>query len=339
MAADARAGRLTPADYGSSSAFERERATFFGRAWIPVCRSDALASAGAQLAVSVAGAPLLVTRDADGALNALSNVCRHRGMRLVDEAASAEVIRCPYHLWTYGLDGALLAAPFMPPDALAGCALPRYRAEEWGGWVFVNLDAHAEPLSEALSPLAARLQPDRLATLKVGFRLAFDHAWNWKVMVENFGESYHHIGPHAQTLQPLWPGGQTDATPSTARWIEIWHPNHPAAGTLEVFVVFPLFLLAITPTSGGAVWYRMTPLAPKRIELEVVGLYPPEAAGDAGLMEDAKAGVLAVHLEDIAVCERVQAGLRSPDAVLGPLSPLEAGVARFREWVAAGGPA
>ena len=338
MAKDARpAGRLAPADYWSSQAFERERGALLARAWIPVCRSDELAGGGSQKAVEAGGALLLVTRDRNGRVNALSNVCRHRGMTLVDGAAEAEVIRCPYHLWTYGLDGALMAAPFMPADAVSHCALPRYRAGEWGGWVFVNLDAGAEPIEQALAPLEAALQPERLAGLKVGYRLRFDHAWNWKVMVENFGESYHHIGPHEHTLQPLWPGGQTDSSVSTARWIEIRHPQHPEAGTLEVFVVFPLFLLAMTPANGGAVWYRMTPLGPERIDLEIVGLHPPAAAADPGLMEAAKAGVLAVHLEDIPVCERVQAGLRSSDAVLGPLSPLEAGVARFREWVAASG--
>jgi hypothetical protein len=95
-----------------------------------------------------------------------------------------------------------------------------------------------------------------------------------------------------------------------------------------------LFLLALTPADGSAVWYRLTPLAPERIALEIVGLYPPEAAADTERMEQAKAQVLAVHMEDIDACARVQAGLRAPDAVLGPLSPLEAGVARFRAWVA-----
>jgi phenylpropionate dioxygenase-like ring-hydroxylating dioxygenase large terminal subunit len=332
-----RSGSLSPQDYHTARSFDRDVRDRLAIAWTPVCRSAELTGAGAQKAVTVATRPVLVTRDADGVVHALSNVCRHRGMTLVDNAGRSEFIRCPYHLWTYRLDGGLAAAPFMTGVDLAGCDLPRYATGEWGGWVFVSLSANAPPLAELLEPLREALDPDRLAGLKEGFRIDFDHAWNWKVMVENFGESYHHIGAHAQTLQPLWPGGQTDSSMSTSAWLEIRHPTHPDAGTLQVFVLFPLFMLAITPADGAAIWYRLTPLAPERIALSIVGLYAPEAAADPQRMEQAKASVFAVHQEDIIVCEGVQAGLRSPDAVLGPLSPLEAGVARFREWVSGGG--
>jgi phenylpropionate dioxygenase-like ring-hydroxylating dioxygenase large terminal subunit len=325
---------LSPSDFHSQAAFDREVAQL-RRCWVPVCRGDEVAEAGAQKAVAAAGAPVLITRDREGRLQALSNVCRHRAMTLVEGEARAEAIRCPYHLWTYALDGALTAAPFMEPDDVKGCDLPRYGVCEWGGWVFVDLSNAAKPLGALLAPLEADLQPARLATLAIGFRLAFQHDWNWKVLVENFGESYHHIGPHAGTLQPLWPGGRTDATPSTADWIDIRHPDHPVAGELRVFVVFPLLLLATTPSESGATWYRLNPLGPERIELEIVGLYPPDLAADPGRMERAKATLLAVHQEDMAVCDRVQAGLKSPDAVLGPLSKLEAGIARFRAWVEA----
>ena len=327
---------LSPQDFVSADTFERECVALFGRSWTPVCRSEDVAEPGAQKPALVGRTPVIVARGRDGCLRALSNVCRHRAMTLIDADTRADVIRCPYHLWTYGLDGALLAAPFMDGAPLEGCALPSYGVAEWGGWAFVDLSRSAPPLPTLLGPLAERLEPARLASLKAGFRIALTHDWNWKVMVENFGESYHHIGAHAGTLQPLWPGGETDASPSTPDWIDIRHPTHPAAGELGVFVVFPVFLLATTPASGGAVWYRLIPIAPERIELEIVGLYPPEASADEGEMARARAEIWAVHQEDIVVCERVQAGLRSPDAVLGPLSPLEAGVARFRDWVERG---
>jgi phenylpropionate dioxygenase-like ring-hydroxylating dioxygenase large terminal subunit len=323
---------LTATDYHAAETFERERRSVFAAAWTPVCRADQL-QPGTQLSVMLGRSPVLVTRDRAGALHALSNVCRHRGMTLVEGEARADIIRCPYHLWSYGLDGALAAAPFMDGVDLAGCSLPRYRIDQWGGWAFVNLDGGAPPLEDELAPLSEALEPERMAGLKVGFRLPFEHAWNWKVLVENFGESYHHIGAHAATLQPLWPGGQTDSSGSSDRWIEIRHPTHPEAGALRVFVVFPLLLLALTPRDGAVIWYRMTPLAAERIALEIVGLFPPEAAADPERMRRAEASLFAVHQEDIVVCDRVQTGLRSPDATLGPLSPLETGVGRFREWV------
>jgi len=324
---------LRPADYHAAASFERELRGPLASGWTPVCRADELAGAGAQMAVVVAGQPDLVTRDRVGQLCALSNVCRHRGMTLVEGETRAEVIRCPYHLWAYALDGRLAAAPFMDGADLSACDLPRYAAAEWGGWVFVSLAGKPPPLEDALAPLPAALDPAHLASLKIGFRIGFDHAWNWKVMVENFGESYHHIGTHADTLQQLWPGGQTDASPSGVGWIDLRHPEHPEIGALQVYVVFPHFMLALTPSS--VVWYRMTPLGPERIALEIVGLYPPDEAADAERMAQSEAQLMAVHLEDIGACERVQAGLRAPDAILGPLSPLEAGVARFRDWVAA----
>jgi phenylpropionate dioxygenase-like ring-hydroxylating dioxygenase large terminal subunit len=334
MASDAqRAAILTPWDYHSAEAFDRESRERLAAAWIPVCRSEEVAAAGAQKAVVVGRTPVLVTRDSAGAAHALSNVCRHRAMTLVDGDAQADAIRCPYHLWTYRLDGALAAAPFMGDVEVAGCGLPRYAIEEWGGWVFVSLTRGLPPLAEQLAPLHEALDPEHISALTIGYRMRFDHAWNWKVMVENFGESYHHIGPHAGTLQPLWPGGQTDSSVSTEGWIEIRHPTHPEAGALRVFVIFPLFLLATTAADSSVVWYRLTPTAPERIELEIIGLYPQERAADAVDMERAKAQLFAIHQEDMVVCERVQAGLRSPDAILGPLSPLEAGVARFRDWV------
>jgi phenylpropionate dioxygenase-like ring-hydroxylating dioxygenase large terminal subunit len=324
---------LTPGDYHMAEAFDRECRERLSTCWIPVCRSEELAGAGMQRAVMVGATPVLVTRDGAGAAHALSNVCRHRCMTLVEGEVRADAIRCPYHLWTYRLDGGLAAAPFMQGADLAGCDLPRYAVEEWGGWVFVNLSAAAAPLAEQLSPLREALDPERLAGLRIGYRMHFDHAWNWKVLVENFGESYHHIGAHAETLQALWPGGQSDSSVSTDRWIEIRHPTHPKAGALKVFVVFPLFLLATTGAERGVVWYRLTPTAAERIELDIVGLYPPDRTFDPEDMERARAELFAIHQEDIVVCERVQAGLRSPDAILGPLSPLEDGVARFRAWV------
>ncbi|HWA62672.1 MAG TPA: aromatic ring-hydroxylating dioxygenase subunit alpha [Caulobacteraceae bacterium] len=326
---------LAPADFFTASAFAAEQALFTG-GWVAVCRAEELEGPGAQKAVTVAGQPVLVTRDEAGALHALSNVCRHRGFVLVDEDATAPVVRCPYHLWTYRLDGALAAAPFMDGVDVSRCDLPRYAIETWAGFVFVNLDGRAAPLAATLEPLAARVDPERLAGWRIGLRIPFEHDWNWKVMVENFSESYHHIGAHAATLQPLWPGGESCSSKSTDVWVELTHSTHPEAGTFTVYTVFPSFMLAIAEPGEWAYWYRMVPEGPERFSLEILGLFPPEAIGDVGAIEAATAQLTAIHLEDIEMCQRTQAGLRAPDAALGPLSPLEAGIARFRAWVARG---
>ncbi len=325
---------LRASDFASAQAFEREVAGPFAAGWIAVCRSEEAADAVVQKAVMAATTPVILVRREDGALAALSNVCRHRSSIMVEGHMRGRSIRCPYHLWTYDLDGRLASAPFMDGVDLGGCDLPRYTVAEWGGWVFVNLDGKAASLALTLAPLAPGLDPEQLASWRIGFRIAFEHAWNWKVMVENFSESYHHIGAHVATLQRLWPGGESDSSASTDDWIELRHSRHPEAGTFSVYTVFPFFMLARSDPAEAAYWYRMVPLGPARIELEIIGLFPPAAAADAAAMEETKAEVLAIHLEDIPVCERVQAGLASPAAVLGPLSPLEAGLARFRTWVA-----
>ena len=325
---------LVPADYHTSESFRRDLELIAAN-WVPVCRSDEVAEPGAQKRAPVATTEVLVTRSENGALHAVSNVCRHRALILVEDTARAPLIRCPYHLWNYGLDGKLRVAPFMDGADLKDCDLPRYAVEEWGGWVFVNLDGKATPLSDLLAPLESKLRPGDLATWKIGFRIPFDHTWNWKVMLENFGESYHHIGAHAGTLQPLWPGGESDSRRSTGHWIELAHSNHPQAGTFVVYVIYPLFLLALSDP-GFATWYRMVPLGPARIGLEIIGLFPPEQLADTAHVETLKAQLTAIHLEDIPMCERTQAGLQAANATLGPLSPLETGVASFRNWVSKG---
>jgi len=326
-------GSVTPADFTSQAAFERECREVFPRGWIPMCRSEAIAGAGAQKAVTVALRPLLVLRDAAGVARTFANVCRYRSMTLVEGETRAPFVRCPYHLWAYDLEGRLQSAPFMDGVDLSGCDLPAFATEEWGGFVFVNLDGRAEPLGETLRPLEAILKPERLAGWREGFRLSYEHPWNWKVMLENFAESYHHIGAHVDTLQALWPGGLSDSSTSNDRWIALRHSVHPASGELLVYAIYPHFLFAAYEPGTSAFWYDMTPLGPDRIRLDIVGLYPPEVAADPEAMARETPLAMGIHAEDIPVCERTQIGLSSPDAVMGPLSPLEVGLAHFRRWV------
>ncbi|WP_309644092.1 aromatic ring-hydroxylating dioxygenase subunit alpha [Phenylobacterium sp.] len=327
------ARRLTPADYVDPDIFIAERDGLLSRGWIAVCRSDQLEGPGSQRAVEVAGRSVLVLRDLDGGVSALSNVCRHRGALLVVGEACAKTVQCPYHLWTYALDGRLTAAPFMDGVDHAGLDLPRYGAAEWCGWVLVNLSGDAPPVAERLAPLTPRFAARDLGAWKIGWELDFDSPWNWKVMVENFAESYHHIGPHAQSLQPFWPGGRSDPSASGDDWIELAHSHHPLAGTFTVYVVFPMLMFAVSEPDDMVVWYRMTPTAADRFHLTITGLFP--AGADAAAIETYRAQLQAIHLEDIPICERVQAGLSSQGARLGPLSPLEEGIARFQAFVAA----
>src|SRR5215469_5654129 len=124
-------------------AYACESRALFHRHWVPVCRSEDVAEPGDLAPAAIGDARVLIVRDMAGRLGAFSNVCRHRSMLLVEGKTRGGLIRCPYHLWTYGLDGALTGAPFMGDVSVEGCDLPRYAVTEWGGFVLVNLSGEA----------------------------------------------------------------------------------------------------------------------------------------------------------------------------------------------------
>jgi glycine betaine catabolism A len=198
--------------YISPSHFEREAERIFRRGWFCVGREEAVSTPGAYLLVDVAGERALVVRTRTGDLHAFHNVCRHRGSELViaDPIDGVETpragrfrgsIRCPYHAWTYGLDGELRNAPFLTEsDGLRREQLGLYpvAVDTWGGFVFVDL-AVSEPISErsleaTMGAAIERSTNYPLAELRTGARRAYDVAANWKVIVENYNECYH-CGP------------------------------------------------------------------------------------------------------------------------------------------------
>jgi len=330
--ADARA--LPGAAYADPAVFAAEREQVFRKGWLPVARVSDLARAGDYRSADLAGVPVVVTRDRQDQIHVLSRACRHRGLPVVEGAGNASSLNCPYHLWRYGLDGALLTAPAMERseafDARA-CGLQSIRHETWGGWVFANLDGTAEPLAPRLAPLAARLaaiDPARLVTADV---ITFDSPWNWKVMVENFMESYHHIGPHAGSLQQTNPGLGTWATCDSDLYSILENP--PASADFGGFVVagvFPLTLMFFTEGEVPfGVWYELEAIEHARFTLRVHLLMTPETAAIPEMVQGFREQVNAVHLEDIPACEGVQKGVFSPLYVPGPLSHLEAGLWAF----------
>jgi phenylpropionate dioxygenase-like ring-hydroxylating dioxygenase large terminal subunit len=316
---------------------ERERV--FAAGWLPVARLSDLANPGDYRSADPAGVPVVATRDRSGALHVLSRACRHRGMPVVEGAGNAASLNCPYHLWRYGLDGALLSAPAMERSTAfdpAACALPAVRHETWGGWLFANLDGRAVPLAAALGPLTERLaaiDPGRLVTAGA---LTFESPWNWKVMVENFIESYHHIGPHAASLQQTNPGLNTSATSDSSLFSLLENPPaSPDHGPFVVAAIFPATLMFFTEGEAPfGVWYELSDIAPERFTLTIHLLVPPELAAVPGIVEAFREQVAAVHGEDIPVCAGVQQGVASPLYQPGPLSHLEAALWAFHRHLA-----
>ncbi|MCF8505291.1 MAG: aromatic ring-hydroxylating dioxygenase subunit alpha [Caulobacter sp.] len=326
--------------YVDPAVFAEERQRVFAAGWLPVARVSDLAAPGDYRSADLAGTPVVATRDKAGDLHVLSRACRHRGMPVVQGAGNAASLNCPYHLWRYGLDGRLLSAPAMDQSTafdVEACALPAVRHEVWGGWLFANLDGAALPLAEALAPLAERLaplNPDRLVTAGV---LTYESPWNWKVMVENFLESYHHIGPHAASLQQTNPGLSTRATSDSDRFSILENPGaSDDIGSFVVAVAFPATLMFFTEgVAPFGVWYELCDIGPTRFTLNIHMLAPPELAAVPEIVAEFRDQVAAVHGEDIPVCEGVQRGVSGDLYTPGPLSHLEAGLWAFHRHLAA----
>jgi len=184
--------------YRDATHHERELQAIWYRSWVCVGREEEIAAPRDYKAVQVGTQPVLLLRHADGGLRAFHNVCRHRGSVLCTEAAgklSSERIVCPYHAWTYDMDGRLAATPRQmdtPGFDQSRYPLHDVAVDAWGGFIFVNLlGESAPPLMDALADIPAQFERHDFAGLRIGKRIVLDVQANWKLLLENFSECYH----------------------------------------------------------------------------------------------------------------------------------------------------
>jgi phenylpropionate dioxygenase-like ring-hydroxylating dioxygenase large terminal subunit len=193
-----------PADwYTDPAIFEAERIAIFGPSWQYVGPLEHVKEVGGYFTATIAGTPVVVVRGRDGELRAHINICRHRGHEVMQGRGTARALRCPYHAWTYGLDGGLRSAPRSRDDeAFQKCdwSLLPAAVTTWGPMVFVNLDADAEPPDTSLRLLGEGLSSAGLAISDLRFRkrTQFDMAANWKITMENYVECYHCAPTHPE---------------------------------------------------------------------------------------------------------------------------------------------
>jgi choline monooxygenase len=178
---------------------ELERQNVFGRTWQAVARTEQVARPGDFVTTELAGEPLVIVRGSDGELRAFYNVCRHHAAAVVTEVqGTASIFRCPYHGWSYGLDGALKGAPEFEGvcsfDRSQNGLLP-LQVATWEQFVFVCLDPNAPPLADFLGRLASRVAPLNLAALHFFERRSYTLNCNWKVFVDNYLDGGYHV-PH-----------------------------------------------------------------------------------------------------------------------------------------------
>ena len=354
---------LSPSLYTSESAWRLEVERIWKREWHCIARADQIPEPGDYLCMDLVGEPLVLIRGADGVARVLSRVCRHRSMLVLEGAGNTSAIVCPYHAWTYELDGRLRGAPEMqrtPDFDRARCRLPEIRSEIWEGFVFVNLDSNAEPLAPRLEGLSNALRNYRLADMRTVRRLPFDEIcrWNWKLECDNYIEGYHHIGAHRESLEPVMAGRDTYPLDSDGPWSALRMPYRPGASpfvdgvhaecgmpaieTLEPAERDSVTVVHIFPGSKMTLWgghmdfYRMFPTGPAAFVSEKDYCVPPAllARDDLDAMiQTLVDGFLEFRHEDDDLCLAVQRGLGSQFASTARLSHLESTIDHFARWV------
>ena len=195
---------LPNAMYTSNEVAALERERVFFPEWVCLGHAGEIPNPGDYLATEIADEPLLMVRGADAEIRVLSNVCRHRGMRLRTAPGCESRLSCPYHGWTYDLCGRLVGAPYMESAdgfRLDEYCLPVFASEVWQGFVFVNLDGSATPLAPRLAGAVPYIRNYHLEDMRFYFTSEDVWATNWKCLVENAMEGYHLSRVHPNTLQ------------------------------------------------------------------------------------------------------------------------------------------
>jgi len=353
---------LPQASYVSDEVFAWETERFFEGSWVCAGRSAQLARPGEQAAVQIGTAGILLVRDGDGVLRAFHNVCRHRGHELLpcgEHPVSRGVIKCPYHAWVYGLDGALRGAPrfaHLPADDPVREGLVPARVAEWHGWVFINASGAAPPFAQHVGNMEELVGPYRPELLAPAATREYVVEANWKVVVENYHECYHcpQIHPELCRVTPpdsgenyrprgLWAGGTMDlmehaetmsisgrSDSSPLPWLDA-----PLLRRVLYFGLFPNLLISTHP--DYVMTHRIEPLAPGRSLIECAWLFPRDEQDRPGFDP-----TYAVEFWDITnrqdwkACESVQRGIRSRGYRQGPLAPHEDAVHDFMTIVANG---
>lgn len=353
---------LPPEFYCSDQVFELEKERIFRAGWVCIGRADQVSEPGDYLAIDVVDEPLVMVRDSDHRLHVLSNVCRHRWMQVCSGKGNARALVCPYHSWTYNLDGCLRAAAMMddtPGFDPSAVRLAPIHHEVWQGFVYVNLDGNAEPLAPQLELPNQVFQCFQLDTWRVATTIELpEYEWDWKVMQDN-GECYHHLGAHRNTFEPNFPAQGVETECGDAYTFqrcpardsalekgddgEFYVPSYftPVSGLdaslrtcFLLLNVLPNFFIYVQP--DYAMNMRMLPIASGRIKLYADIIVPPHAFQLPDFDQRLDQAVTFFHRfndEDVGINQRVQMGLRSRFADTARLSVIEQHNRHFARWV------
>ncbi|MBS1850189.1 MAG: aromatic ring-hydroxylating dioxygenase subunit alpha [Acidobacteria bacterium] len=351
---------LPSSAYLSQEIFAREKENIFFHEWICAGREEDIPQPGDHRVLDILGESVLVVRTREGKLKAHYNVCRHRGARLcLAPGESEEVklngsvglsgIRCPYHLWTYSLDGTLLGAPHLR-EGEGFCkedfSLYPVGLETWGGFYFLNLTpekaaAEGRTLHQQLGPIPERVKRYPLSELRSARRITYDVAANWKVIAENYNECYHCGGVHPELCEVVpafrengganldWERGVSHREGAfTFTWTGT--TNRAPFATLNEDekirhkgeLIYPNFMLSLAAEHATA--FFLQPIGPGRTQIVCEFLFHPQEIRKPDFdPRDTVDFWDLTNRQDWAICERVQTGMQSRAHHAGYYAPME----------------
>ena len=352
------ASSLPAACYSDLAVHLVERDTVFRHGWIGVGRFDRWSDMGDFSAMDLGDVPVVVVRD-EGRLRAFANTCSHRSSQVMVGDGNCSRMRCPFHFWTYGLDGRLLGAPSMQRTAgfdRADHGLHEFDLAERHGFVFVSLEESPPPIDEWLGDFGEVHEPWALAEMVTTRRREFTVDCNWKGFAEVFNEYYHLPYVHPGSIDSTYDDpdepdvvvgayathfGTTQGTGGLL--VDKQHralplidglPDREAHGVRYSWL-FPNLVIA---TGAEGMWmYEVYPDGPNRCRCAQVVCFPPTTIARPGFAEAAEAYYERFDVaisEDIPVLEQQHLGMRSPFSRQGRFSYLEPNVARFAAWYA-----
>jgi len=343
--------------YTDPQVFRQEMDSFFFQSWICAGRAETIAHPGDYFLREFAGESVLVVRDQAGSLRAFYNVCRHRGTRLstAGEGTFGGRIQCPYHGWTYDLDGTLLGAPHMDESCFAREQYPlrQIHTATWDGHIFLHLDPNPQPLSRQLRGLPGKFAPWGMQDLRLHRRTTYEVEANWKLVVANYNECLHcpllhpalhrltdYLGADNEPPTPDYIGGamgfrggaETMSVDGIRRRDYLPGLGERERSQVCYFSIYPSLLLSLHPDYMMVHTLWPQAVTHTRILCEWY-FHPAEMAKPQFQADDAIAFWDITNREDWAIVERSQAGIQSRAYSPGPYSPREHLLHAFDEVV------
>ena len=340
--------KTLPREYFTSAdIFAREQERIFSNHWLCVGHQNHIPRAGEFFVRDAAGESVIVLRDQSNEARAFYNVCRHRGTRLCEQPGGVlrETLQCPYHAWTYALDGRLVGAPHM--DKVEGFDKADYSLHGvnlalWEGFIFVNLTKKLTPLETVFAPLTGKFTHWNLPKLRPVPRVEYDVRANWKLIFENYSECYHcplvhpalsKLTPYDSAENDLYEGpflggfmpitkGQSLTMSGNACALPVGDMKAEDHHRVFYYSIFPNMLLSMHP--DYVMVHQIWPQSPERSLISCDWFFHPEAFNDPNFRpEDAVEFWNMTNRQDWHVCELSQQGIGSRAYQPGPYSPRE----------------